>query len=233
MAGMVEEMRTGYGSSYILHGAEASARKPAANIPGPAGRQKPIFIRSRPVASPRAAAPTDTAPVPAPAPPSRDSLRPRLCPQLHHYPSSPSPMPQPTKAQQSPHAARTLSPSPAARRSIGSPAASTSPPAPIVKPANQDGFTPLYVAAARSHEPVVRLLLAAGARPDTPDRAGRTPLWAALHPGGSAKAEASPERRAGVVAALLRSGADVYLLADTRDRDYCWQLLAASIAAGE
>lgn len=65
------------------------------------------------------------------------------------------------------------------------------------------------------------------------DKGGRTPLWAALHPGGSAKAEACPERRSAVVRALLAAGADVHLLPDVRDRDYCWQVLAQSIAAGE
>eukprot|EP00198_Chlamydomonas_reinhardtii_P002555 XP_001691891.1 predicted protein [Chlamydomonas reinhardtii] len=114
--------------------------------------------------------------------------------------------------------------------------------------ADKDAFTPLYVACARSHLEVVRLLLAAGAPADsnsfqsalTPlnsvgrcDKGGRTPLWAALHPGGSAKAEACPERRSAVVRALLAAGADVHLLPDVRDRDYCWQVLAQSIAAGE
>ncbi|KAG2435661.1 hypothetical protein HXX76_006863 [Chlamydomonas incerta] len=99
--------------------------------------------------------------------------------------------------------------------------------------ADKDAFTPLYVACARSHLEVVRLLLAAGAPPDRCDKGGRTPLWAALHPGGSAKAEACPERRSAVVRALLAAGADVHLLPDVRDRDYCWQVLAQSIAAGE
>ncbi|KAG2453785.1 hypothetical protein HYH02_001994 [Chlamydomonas schloesseri] len=99
--------------------------------------------------------------------------------------------------------------------------------------ADKDAFTPLYVACARSHLEVVRLLLSAGAPADRCDKAGRTPLWAALHPGGSAKAEACPERRSAVVRALLAAGADVHLLPDVRDRDYCWQVLAQSIAAGE
>ncbi|GLC40604.1 hypothetical protein PLESTM_001092100 [Pleodorina starrii] len=104
-----------------------------------------------------------------------------------------------------------------------------------VDAADRDGFTPLYVSAARSQLEVVRLLLGAGAQVDRPDKAGRSALWAALHPGGAAKAtaEACPERRAAVVRALLAAGADVYLLADPRDRDYCWQLLAQSIAAEE
>ncbi|GIL79941.1 hypothetical protein Vretifemale_9185, partial [Volvox reticuliferus] len=101
-----------------------------------------------------------------------------------------------------------------------------------VELADKDGFTPLYVAAARNQLEVVRLLLAASAPVDRPDKAQRTPLWAALHPGGAARAEASPERRAAVVRALLDRGADVYLLADARDREYCWQVLAQSIAEG-
>ncbi|GIL57465.1 hypothetical protein Vafri_12696, partial [Volvox africanus] len=101
-----------------------------------------------------------------------------------------------------------------------------------VELADKDGFTPLYVAAARNQLEVVRLLLAAAAPVDRPDKVQRTPLWAALHPGGAARAEASPERRAAVVRALLDRGADVYLLADARDREYCWQVLAQSIAEG-
>ncbi|KAG2501676.1 hypothetical protein HYH03_000179 [Edaphochlamys debaryana] len=102
-----------------------------------------------------------------------------------------------------------------------------------VEAADKDGFTPLYVACARSHVEAARLLLTGGALPDRPDRSQRTPLWAALHPGGAAKAGACPDRRAAVVRALLGAGADVHLLPDARDRDYCWQVLAQSIAAGE
>lgn len=89
------------------------------------------------------------------------------------------------------------------------------------------------MAAARSQLEVVRLLLGASTCVDQSDKAQRTPLWAALHPGGAAKAESCPERRAAVVRTLLSAGADVHLLPDGRDREYCWQLLAQSIAAGE
>jgi ankyrin repeat protein len=67
-----------------------------------------------------------------------------------------------------------------------------------VNKADNDGRTPLFVAAQRGHAQVVKLLLTVGnAEVNKPKNDGRTPLYAAAELG-----------KTGVVKLLLRGGAD-------------------------
>jgi len=67
-----------------------------------------------------------------------------------------------------------------------------------VKKTDNDGRTPLWVAACYGHQAVVKVLIAAGTDKNKVDNVGRTPLWVAAEFG-----------REAVVKVLIAAGADV------------------------
>jgi len=59
--------------------------------------------------------------------------------------------------------------------------------------ANNNGETPLHLAAAKGSDDLVRMLVQKGAKPDVRDKSGRTPLDVALGAPGAGRGGASAE----------------------------------------
>ncbi len=64
---------------------------------------------------------------------------------------------------------------------------------------DEQGYTPLHVAAQYKNVEIVRLLVGYGAKPDLTDRWGNTPLWRALGP---------HEENTQIIKLLLSEGVD-------------------------